>query len=561
MLKVWNVSLICATFALALLGTFLVRSGILDSIHAFGASTIGVQFLVFIGLVIALSAGADRRAAARPALARRGSTRCSRARRSSCSTTSCWSALCLVIMWGTFFPLISEAITGTEASVGPPWFDRLTTPLALVLVLLTGHRADAGLAARDARRRCGACCACPWRSPGVDARGCCSRSRTRPRAPVAADVPLRRVRARGRGAGVLARRGRAPHDDRRVVAAGAGAADRAQPAPLRRLPRARRDRGAVPRRGGVVGVRASSATCALSPGQTRHGGRLPGDLPPGRPRSWAATAPAPARRSRSGAVLDVRAEGKHFMMRPSRNYYATTDPSLGRDLALLRGRGHQRGRRALGPAAATSGWRSGRTSARSQEPIREADRKFADSPADVQAVIIARAGRAATGATRRRRRSGRSCRRWCCGSGSAAAIVVLGALRGRVALARGAAAPGALALLGPAGPRALARVDARGVRARPAGPGGVVAAVLSARPLRRRGEEERREETRIAELRGREGGEVPRDPRRRAGPPDGQAVPRGLARGRPRPARRGDRDPARARPAGGPLPQGGGMDR
>ena len=57
MLKVWNVSLICATFVLALLGTFLVRSGILDSIHAFGASTIGVQMLVFIGCVIALSAG------------------------------------------------------------------------------------------------------------------------------------------------------------------------------------------------------------------------------------------------------------------------------------------------------------------------------------------------------------------------------------------------------------------------------------------------------------------------------------------------------------------------
>ena len=41
-------------------------------------------------------------------------------------------------MWGTFFPLISEAITGTEETVGPPWFDRLTTPLAIVLVLLTG---------------------------------------------------------------------------------------------------------------------------------------------------------------------------------------------------------------------------------------------------------------------------------------------------------------------------------------------------------------------------------------------------------------------------------------
>ena len=90
MLKVWNVSLICATFALALLGTFLVRSGILDSIHAFGASTIGVQFLVFIGLVVALLGGADPRAGCPTCAARRGSTRCSRARPSSCSTTSCW---------------------------------------------------------------------------------------------------------------------------------------------------------------------------------------------------------------------------------------------------------------------------------------------------------------------------------------------------------------------------------------------------------------------------------------------------------------------------------------
>src|SRR5919112_982272 len=51
MLKVWNVSLIAATFVLALLGTFLVRSGVLDSIHAFGASTLGTPFLTFIALV------------------------------------------------------------------------------------------------------------------------------------------------------------------------------------------------------------------------------------------------------------------------------------------------------------------------------------------------------------------------------------------------------------------------------------------------------------------------------------------------------------------------------
>ena len=72
--------------------------------------------------------------------------------------------LCLVIFWGTFFPLISEALTGTEASVGPPWFNRLTTPLALVLVLLAGDRPGAGLAAGHARRARRACCACRWPS-------------------------------------------------------------------------------------------------------------------------------------------------------------------------------------------------------------------------------------------------------------------------------------------------------------------------------------------------------------------------------------------------------------
>src|SRR5205823_12455007 len=46
--------------------------------------------------------------------------------------------LCFVVFWGTFFPLISEAVTGQKASVGPPWFDRYTVPLALVLVLLAG---------------------------------------------------------------------------------------------------------------------------------------------------------------------------------------------------------------------------------------------------------------------------------------------------------------------------------------------------------------------------------------------------------------------------------------
>src|SRR4051794_3735363 len=137
MLKIWNVSLIIATFVLALLGTFLVRSGILDSIHAFGASTIGTQFLVFIGLVVVASTAL--------VISRLPYLR-SEARLDSLLSREAFFllnnlvlvGLCLVIFWGTFFPLISEALTGTKHSVGPPWFDRLTTPLALALVALMG---------------------------------------------------------------------------------------------------------------------------------------------------------------------------------------------------------------------------------------------------------------------------------------------------------------------------------------------------------------------------------------------------------------------------------------
>ena len=135
MLKVWNASLIIATFVLALLGTFLVRSGILDSIHAFGASTIGKQFLVFIAIVIGGSTAL--------VISRLDDLR-SKARLDSLMSREAFFlvnnlvliALCVVIFWGTFFPLISEALTGEEASVGPPWFNRLTAPLALVLVAL-----------------------------------------------------------------------------------------------------------------------------------------------------------------------------------------------------------------------------------------------------------------------------------------------------------------------------------------------------------------------------------------------------------------------------------------
>ncbi|HEY5261436.1 MAG TPA: cytochrome c-type biogenesis CcmF C-terminal domain-containing protein [Solirubrobacteraceae bacterium] len=137
MLKVWNVSLVLATGTLAIMGTFLVRSGILSSIHAFGGATLGVPFVILIGVLILSSIYL--------VTSRRSLLRSEHRLDSLLSRESVFLAnnvvlvgLCFVIFWGTYFPLISEALTGQEASVGPPWFDRYTVPLALILVLLSG---------------------------------------------------------------------------------------------------------------------------------------------------------------------------------------------------------------------------------------------------------------------------------------------------------------------------------------------------------------------------------------------------------------------------------------
>ena len=137
MLKVWNVSLVLATGVLSILGTFLVRSGILESIHAFGASTLGIPFLV---LIVVMIGGSVALVSSRAAALRSEHRLDSLVSRESVFLLNnlVLVALCFVVFWGTFFPLISEALSGTEASVGPPWFNQYTVPLALILVLLSG---------------------------------------------------------------------------------------------------------------------------------------------------------------------------------------------------------------------------------------------------------------------------------------------------------------------------------------------------------------------------------------------------------------------------------------
>jgi cytochrome c-type biogenesis protein CcmF len=137
MLKVWNVSLVLLTGVLTIFGTFLVRSGVLDSIHAFGASTLGVPFVALLAVMIVASIGLI--------LYRRNGLRTEHRIDSLLSREAMFLlqnlvlvAMVFVIFWITIFPLISEAITGTKVSVGPPAFTPFVVPLALVLILLTG---------------------------------------------------------------------------------------------------------------------------------------------------------------------------------------------------------------------------------------------------------------------------------------------------------------------------------------------------------------------------------------------------------------------------------------
>ena len=137
MLKAWNAGLIVATFSLALLGTFLVRSGVLESIHAFGDSTVGPYIL---GLIAVVLIGSTALIVSRIDDLRSEKRIDSLASREAVFLVNnlLLVALTATIFWGTFFPLISELFTGETASLAAPWFDRYTTPLAILLVLFTG---------------------------------------------------------------------------------------------------------------------------------------------------------------------------------------------------------------------------------------------------------------------------------------------------------------------------------------------------------------------------------------------------------------------------------------
>jgi len=136
MLKVWNIWLVFSTFLLSILGTFLTRSGIVSSVHAFAQSSIGTWFLVFIVLTLAVCVFVFVKNRDHLKTEHRLESLVSR-ESSFLFNNLLLLVACFVVLWGTFFPVLSEWIQGNKVTVGGPFFNKVNIPIALLLLLLT----------------------------------------------------------------------------------------------------------------------------------------------------------------------------------------------------------------------------------------------------------------------------------------------------------------------------------------------------------------------------------------------------------------------------------------
>jgi cytochrome c-type biogenesis protein CcmF len=137
MLRKWNVTLVVSTFLLAIFGTFITRSGIISSVHSFAQSPVGKWFAGFLILAIGTTAylvttrlkDLEAKAELESMVSR--------------EAAFLYNNLILVgiafsVLWGTLFPIITEAVRGEKITVGPPFFNAVNVPLGLLLLLLTG---------------------------------------------------------------------------------------------------------------------------------------------------------------------------------------------------------------------------------------------------------------------------------------------------------------------------------------------------------------------------------------------------------------------------------------
>jgi len=136
MLKTWNVWLIFSTFGLSIFGTFLTRSGVVSSVHAFAQSSIGNWFVAFLAIILVVCMFFY--------VKNRSHLRSEHKLESLISRESSFLfnnllfvVACFTVLWGTLFPVLSEWIQGHKITVGPPFFNRVMIPVALLLLLLT----------------------------------------------------------------------------------------------------------------------------------------------------------------------------------------------------------------------------------------------------------------------------------------------------------------------------------------------------------------------------------------------------------------------------------------
>ena len=136
MLKVWNMWLVFATFWLAILGTFLTRSGIISSVHAFAQSSIGTWFAWFLSISFAVFLFFFLKNQSHLRSEHKLESLVSR-ESSFLFNNLLFVLLCFTVLWGTWFPKLSELVQGNKVTVGAPFYNRVAVPVALLLLILT----------------------------------------------------------------------------------------------------------------------------------------------------------------------------------------------------------------------------------------------------------------------------------------------------------------------------------------------------------------------------------------------------------------------------------------
>jgi cytochrome c-type biogenesis protein CcmF len=137
MLKRWNLGLVVGSFLLSILGTFLTRSGVIASVHSFAQSEVGYLFLGFLAVVAVLSF--TLLYTRWPALEPDAQLESLASREAAFLFNNlAFVGIAFSVLWGTLFPILSEAVRGTKISVGPPFFNKVNVPLGLMLLALTG---------------------------------------------------------------------------------------------------------------------------------------------------------------------------------------------------------------------------------------------------------------------------------------------------------------------------------------------------------------------------------------------------------------------------------------